>query len=344
MQTLTLARHTQGHITAVDLFPEFLERLDHCWLDNYYRPNQERFKAFLERHRHPAAARELVEAEQKEIEMYERYKAYYSYAFYIAQKRLLFHRMTKLTTALTRKPGKNFATGITTSSLGKPDVAKALLQHESYCRALEKCGLTVSVLDADKRYPDGCFVEDTAVVTEKMAVITRPGDPARRGEEEEIAELLAKHRKIERIEPPGTVDGGDLLRVGNHFYIGRSRRTNQAGAKQLADILSTYEYTSSDIQVQHVLHLKTGITWLGVDTFIAIDAFATAIDAAKVVRVVPEEAYAANCLLINDHLLMPNGFPKTKPQLLSLGNDLIEVDMSEFRKMDGGLTCLSLLF
>lgn len=252
--------------------------------------------------------------------------------------------MARHTTALTRKPGKNFAGGITSAQLGKLDMEKALHQHEAYCLALEKCGLTVTVLEADKGYPDGCFVEDTAIVTEKMALITRPGDPARRGEEEEIAELLAKHLKTETIDPPGTADGGDVLRVGDHFYIGRSGRTNREGAKQLADILSAYGYTSSEIPVQEVLHLKTGITRLGADTFIAVDTFATAIDAAKMVRVVPEEAYAANCLPVNDHLLMPEGFPKTKKQLLGLGYDLIEVEMSEFRKMDGGLTCLSLLW
>lgn len=250
----------------------------------------------------------------------------------------------KVTTAITRKPGKNFAAGLTVAGLGKPEIDTALRQHEAYCRALETCCLSVTVLEADERYPDGCFVEDTALVTEKMAVITRPGDSSRRGEPGKIAELLSTCRKITSIQPPGTLDGGDVLRVGDHFYIGRSRRTNRAGARQLAKILSANGYTSSEVAVQQVLHLKTGITSLGADTFIAIDGFTKAVEAGKVIRVPPEEAYAANCLLINNHLLMPKGFPKTKRKLRELGYELMELEMSEFRKMDGGLTCLSLLF
>lgn len=249
------------------------------------------------------------------------------------------------TKAITRKPGRNFANGITTSNLGKPDFRKALGQHASYCNALKKCGLNVTILEADETYPDGCFVEDTAIVTEKMAIITKPGNPTRRGEEKKISEILLKlKKKLEHIELPGNVDGGDIMRVGDHFYIGMSKRTNQEGAKQLAEIFSKYGYSASEIPVESVLHLKTGITYLGDNNFISIDAFSKDFESSNVIKLDQDENYSANCLLINNYLLIPKGFPKSKQKILELAYNIIEIEMSEFRKMDGGLTCLSLLF
>ncbi len=131
------------------------------------------------------------------------------------------------TKAIVRRPGRNFAEGITTSNLGKPDFEKALEQHSAYCNALTGCGLELIVLEADERYPDGCFVEDTAIVTSEVAVITRPGAASRMGEEAEISETLSEFRKIETIKFPGTLDGGDVLRAENHFFIGISGRTNR---------------------------------------------------------------------------------------------------------------------
>lgn len=248
------------------------------------------------------------------------------------------------TRAITRRPGKNFADGITTSGLGKPDFKTALVQHAAYCDALTRCGLDVKALDADEKYPDGCFVEDTAVVTEQMAVITKPGNTARLGEEIRIAEILSAYKKIESIQLPGTLDGGDIMRVNNHFYIGMSRRTNPEGARQLAEILAGYGYTSSEIPVGPVLHLKTGITYLGGNCFIAISEFAGHFRSSDVILLDPDENYSANCLPVNDYLLIPKGFPKSKKKIFERYYRIIELDMSEFRKMDGGLTCLSLIF
>jgi len=248
------------------------------------------------------------------------------------------------TNAITRKPGKNFANGITTADFGKPDFQKAMKQHKLYCDALKKCGLEVTILEADEKYPDGCFIEDTAIVTEKMAVITKPGDSARLGEQEKISQTLSRFKNLEHIELPGNVDGGDIMRVGNHFYIGMSKRTNKEGAKQLSTIFSKYGYSSSEIPVKSVLHLKTGITYLGNDNFISIDEFSRIFESSNVINLDQDENYSANCLLINDFLLIPKGFPKSKQKIMELGYDIIEIEMSEFRKMDGGLTCLSLLF
>jgi len=252
--------------------------------------------------------------------------------------------MQRFTKAIVRQPGKNFADGITTSNLGKPIYEKALEQHKLYCEALTKCSVEVTVLGADERFPDGCFVEDTALVTSDVAIITRPGDPARLGEEQIISEILANHKAIETIKAPGNLDGGDIMRVDNHFYIGITKRTNREGADQLETLLSSHGYSSSQVQVDNILHLKTGIAYLGNNIFIATRELSNVVGSSNVIILDPDEAYSANCLKVNDKLLIPKGFPKSKQKIIELGYDIIEVEMSEFRKMDGGLTCLSLLF
>jgi len=252
------------------------------------------------------------------------------------------HSINMFTKAIVRVPGTNFADGITTADLGAPDFQKALDQHRQYCSALERCGLDVTILEADEGYPDGCFVEDTAIVTEKVAIITRPGDISRLGEQEKISEVLSDKRP-EHVAYPGNVDGGDIMRAGNHFYIGISKRTNREGARQLAEIFSKHGYSSSQIPVRSGLHLKSGITYLGNGHFIAIDEFSDAFRSSGIIKLDQDEYYSANCLRINDYLLIPKGFPKSKQQMLELGYRIIEIEMSEFRKMDGGLTCLSLL-
>jgi dimethylargininase len=246
--------------------------------------------------------------------------------------------------AIVRRPGRNFTEGITTSNLGRPDFEKAIEQHSAYCDALTGCGLELIVLEADERYPDGCFVEDTAIVTGEVAVITRPGAASRMGEEAEISETLSEFRKIETIKLPGTLDGGDVLRVENHFFIGISGRTNRDGAWQLSAILSKYGYTVSETEVGSGLHLKSGIAYLGKGNFISAEGFSKITGSSGIIISDREESYSANCLPVNDFLLIPKGFPKSKKKIVELGYNIIELDMSEFRKMDGGLTCLSLLF
>lgn len=248
------------------------------------------------------------------------------------------------TRAIVRRPGRNFANGISTSNLGKPDSGKALEQHSAYCEALIKCGVELTVLDADERYPDGCFVEDTAVVNSRVKVISRPGAATRRGEEEAIARVLAGYGPTESIIAPGTLEGGDILRAENHYFIGISERTNREGAEQLSAILSQHGFTTSFIRVEAGLHLKSDIAYLGDGNFISTPVFAHVTQPANTIILDPEEYYSANCLRVNDYLLFAKGFPKSKKKILGLGYSIIELDMSEFRKMDGGLTCLSLLF
>ena len=248
------------------------------------------------------------------------------------------------TRAIVRRPGRNFAHGITTSTLGKPDFRRALDQHAAYCEALARCGVEVTVLDADERYPDGCFVEDPAVVNSCVAVISRPGAPSRRGEEADIARQLTGYGITESIIAPGTLEGGDVLRAESHYYIGLSERTNIAGARQLAVILDRHGFTSSLIPVEAGLHLKSDIAYLGDGNFISTPAFSHIGGPANTIVLESDESYAANCLRVNNFLLIPGGFPKSRKMIADLGYVIIEIEMTEFRKMDGGLTCLSLLF
>ena len=247
--------------------------------------------------------------------------------------------------AIVRQPGPNFANGLTSVDLGKPDFDTALHQHQDYCEALKNCGLELMVLPTLDDFPDSPFVEDTAIITASCIVITRPGDKSRRGEEKSISEILGKDRELEFINAPGMVDGGDILRISRHFFIGLSERTNIEGANQLQTILSRYEFTSSTIPVTAVLHLKSGVTCLGDKYVLAIDEFAyqPEFQSFDIIRAPVDEAYAVNCLLINGTLLMPRGFQKMAEQLKTLDYPIIEVAMTEFQKMDGGLTCLSLL-
>lgn len=248
--------------------------------------------------------------------------------------------------AVTRLPGPDFAGGITTANLGAPDYGLILRQHADYCAALQQLGLEVITLEALPGYPDAYFVEDVAVVTPAVAVITRPGAQSRRGEEESVAPVLARYRPIARIDPPGTVDGGDVLMVGNHFFIGLSERTNRAGAEQLGCILQSRGHTWATVPVGAGLHLKSSVNLVGPNTLLLTEEFAAFEQFSDYGKIIidKEEAYAGNTLFVNNHLLTPAGFPKTKAKLQSLNFEVIELDVTEVQKMDGGLTCMSLRF
>jgi dimethylargininase len=253
--------------------------------------------------------------------------------------------------AIVRPPAANFAEGLTTAHLGAPSVETALAQHEAYCRALEDRGLSLTRLPADSRFPDSTFVEDTAILTARgSAILTRPGAPSRAGEVTAIEEALAsRFPKLSRIEAPGTLDGGDIDEAGEHFFIGVSRRTNEEGARQLAKLLAADRYTSSlyDIRgVGEILHLKSGIAWLGGRMLVVIEALAShpAFRGWDLIRVPKGEEYAANCILVNDVVFFAEGFPRLERTLRERGFRLVVLPMSEFQKMDGGMSCLSLRF
>lgn len=249
--------------------------------------------------------------------------------------------------ALVRPPSENFLDGITEANLGEPDYGKALEQHGMYCAALKKCGLELVVLPADSKYPDACFVEDTAIVIDDTVVITRIGHEARRGEESAIETALSGMKQLRIIQEPGTVDGGDVMRVGDHFFIGLSKRTNEEGAKQLAKFVRDCGKSASTVPVEKFIHLKTFVSTIDQNTVIGLVEHIpqTLFDAtSQQVIVQSQEHWAANCLSANGYIVIPAGCPETERALNRLGKSVISVDVSEFQKMDGRLTCLSILF
>ena len=253
--------------------------------------------------------------------------------------------------AIVRFPGENFSQGLTMSEpRTSPDFRKALEQHAAYCRALEACGVEVIAMAADEDYPDGTFVEDTYVIAERVAIATRPGAKTRMGEVESVARAVQGLRpRLERIEAPGTLDGGDICQVDDHFLIGISARTNHAGAAQLAAILARYQYTSSTIDIRNhstLLHLKSGIAYLGDRRFLVAPGFPPTEGFAHcdMIQVAAGETYAANAIRVNAQILIASGFPELAGTLAKLRYRVHSLDMSEFAKMDGGLSCLSLRF
>jgi dimethylargininase len=262
------------------------------------------------------------------------------------------------THAIVRPPAANFAEGLTTAGLGKPDYARALQQHEAYCRALEQSGLALIRLAPDPEHPDSCFVEDTAILTtggragDTRAILTRPGAPSRQGEIEALRNTLNDlfpHQPIMEIESPGTVDGGDICQARDYFFIGLSERTNEAGARQLSEALAMSGYRATMVStagLEGVLHLKSGMAYLGDNRLVVIEAIANREEFAgyELVTVPAGDEYAANCVHINNHVLIAAGYPAFETQLNGLGYRTIALDMSEFQKMDGGLSCLSLRF
>lgn len=255
-----------------------------------------------------------------------------------------------LTRALVRPPAATFAQGLTTSGLGPPLLERALEQHARYVAALRACGLALTELAPDPAFPDSTFVEDTAVLLPGCALVTRPGAASRAGETAAVHKALQPFFEETRaIEPPGTLDGGDVCTAGEHVFIGLSGRTNAEGARQLAELVAQRGFTSATIDVRGVaglLHLKSGLAWVGGRRLIAVDGLRAhpVLRGWQVVRVARDEEYAANCVLLDERVLVPAGFPKLSAALGELGLQPLALDVSEFRKMDGGLSCLSLRF
>jgi dimethylargininase len=253
--------------------------------------------------------------------------------------------------ALVRPPARNFADGLTTVDLGPPDVTLALAQHAAYCTALRRHGCRVITLPPDEHHPDSTFVEDTAVIIPgRGAILTRPGATSCEDEVLRIAPALREQfESLAQITAPGTLDGGDVCEAGTHVFIGISHRTNADGAAQLTAWLTQFGYTASTVDIRQtpgILHLKSGIAAIDPRRLVLIEALAghEAFAGYDIVHVPPGEEYGANCVRVNDVILASAGQPRLDAQLRTLGYTLDVLDMSEYRKMDGGLSCLSLRF
>ena len=241
------------------------------------------------------------------------------------------------THAIVCPPCKNIIYGITTTSLSKPIRSKALQQHKNYVKLLEELGLDILVLPPDENYPDSTFVEDTAILLPNCAIITQPGAESRRGEIDAVVKLLkGEFSEIEKIVGSGTLDGGDVLEAGNHFYIGISERTNQAGADQFIDILSKYGKIGSIIPVNKGLHLKSAVSYLG-NNYMLIDSETINSNYFKGFTIITTgsgEGYAANSISVNGTVIMPKGFPNTTEEVKKADFSVRTIEVSEFRKLD----------
>jgi dimethylargininase len=249
--------------------------------------------------------------------------------------------------ALTHVPPPNMAEGLRTY-VGRAAIDHALAgrQHEDYCRLLRDCGAEVIALDVNPGLPDCAFIEDTAVVLDEVAVLGSMGEAARRAEPAGVEPELRKYREVRRVEAPATLEGGDVLRVGRTLLVGLSRRTNAAGVGALAAVAVRHGYTVTAVPVRGCLHLKTACTALDERRLLVSPAWleAGALRDFKLVRVPKEEPWAANVLRVGGSVCVPAGHPRTADMLRGLGLDVRPIDLSEFAKAEGGVTCLSLLF
>ena len=228
----------------------------------------------------------------------------------------------------------------------KIDVALAKGQHAEYCKALQKLGLKLIWIKGDDTLPDSCFVEDTAIIIGKKAIICNMKIKSRAPEVIEVAKVLEKLKETYYIKPPATIDGGDVLKTENKVFVGLSARTNLHAAHQLKKILEGSDIEIVPVKVQNVLHLKSACTYLG-NNYIVLSKghFDVSVlrDYEKIV--VPRgEEYAADSLAINGTVLMARGYPKTKKLVENEGFSVKEIEMSEFRKGEGALTCLSIIW
>ena len=249
--------------------------------------------------------------------------------------------------ALTREPARALdACELTYRGREPIDAAAAAAQHRGYCEALRACGASVITLPAVDELPDSVFVEDTAVVLEEVAVLTRPGVGSRRGEVVLIEPEVARLRGVVRVEAPATLEGGDVLRLGRTLYVGLSPRTNAEGAAALRRLAAPHSYEVVTVEPRGCLHLKTGCSALGEEAVLVNPDW---VDAAvfrgrEVVAADASEPWAANVLSVGRSVCVSAAFPRTAETLAGLGYDVREVEVSEFAKAEGGLTCMSLLF
>jgi len=224
--------------------------------------------------------------------------------------------------------------------------ANAEAQHRAYVAALRQLGVEVLELDAEDQLPDSVFVEDTAIVLDELAVVTRPGIATRQPETASIDAALRRFRPLVTIEEPGTIEGGDVLRIGRTLFVGQTARTNAEGTRQLAEAIADHGYDVVSVVPNGCLHLKSAVTYAGRETvllnpdWIDVDLFAR----WQCIPVPPEEPSAANVLLVNDTVHVAASAPATRRKLTALGFETAVLDTSEFEKAEAALTCLSLLF
>ena len=226
------------------------------------------------------------------------------------------------------------------------DYPRACAQHRAYEQALKRLGCELLTLPPADDLPDCVFIEDTAVVLDELAVITRPGAASRRPERVTTALALNDHRRLETIETPGTLDGGDVLRIGRTLWVGTAGRSNWAGIGQLRAIVAEFGYDVRPVELRDCLHLKSAVTQVAAETLLVNPAWVDphVFGVPRLVCVDETEPHAANVLRVGPSLLMPAAFPRTRARLEAQGLTVVAVDVSELQKAEGAVTCCSLIF
>jgi dimethylargininase len=226
------------------------------------------------------------------------------------------------------------------------DLAIARQQHRAYEKLLERLGARVISLPAEPALPDSMFVEDPAIVLDELAVILPLGTDSRRPEAASLAKALSSFRKLEYVNLPGTLEGGDILRIARKLFVGLTRRSNAEGIRQLAALLAPRHYEVIAVPVTGCLHLKSAVTHVGGNTLLANRAMfdATPFAGYDWIDVDPAEPHAANALAFGDTIIFPASFPRTRARLEARGFHVTPLEISELQKAESGLTCSSLLF
>ena len=249
--------------------------------------------------------------------------------------------------ALTRQVSPAISQCELTHIVREPiDYERACAQHRRYEDALRSLGMEVISLEAEPELPDSVFVEDVALVLDECAIMLNPGAASRRPEVASAEKALAPYREIYRIQPPGTVDGGDILHVGKTIYVGLSSRSTEDAIEQMKAILEPRSYEVRGVRVTGCLHLKSAVTQVSKDTLLINPEWVSKEDfpGFHFIDVDPSEAYAANAVLVDDTIIYPSSFPRTQAKLRAAGIRMVIVDADELAKAEGAVTCCSLIF
>jgi len=245
---------------------------------------------------------------------------------------------------IVRPPSNSYINCISSHPLKQTiDVETAKMQHESFCAILQKLGLELIKLKPLENHPDGCFVEDCAIIYGDIAVICRLGHESRKGEEREIERILRKYKKIEKISLRAILEGGNVLKTEKEIFVGISKRTSINAINQLRKIVRR---KITPIKLKNVIHLEQICTYLGYNIMLIAKKYLGMLPFSgyEIIEVNPEETYAANCLAYKDFVIVPKGYNQTIRKIKKKGFKIIEFETSEFEKGNGGITCLALIF
>ena len=252
----------------------------------------------------------------------------------------------QFTHAVVRKPAKSITKGLRAVDIGSPDYDQMICDHDDYVEALMSAGVEVINLTALNEFPDGQFVEDTALCLPKAAILMRPGAPSRLGEVNEIAPKLHElFEDVYEIDDHGSIEGGDILVTGKEILVGRSARTDEKGVRQLSEIVTPLGYVIREVFTPpEILHFKTDCSLLGPYEILSTKRLQSSgcFDGYSVINVADGEEAAANAIRVNDYVIMPAGLPRTRAILEEYGYKVKVINNTECAKLDGGMSCLSL--